>query len=171
MAILAGAGEPQVFDEAARQFKDFTTSSAHEKLADFRWRGLATTNYDRFIEQRYVLNTSALQTCVPLVKNEEPYEDRLRDERNPVAIVKLHGCLDHRLDRDVPLVLSNEHYANYEKGRDLLFGRLKDWAKSSVYGFPSIAAAMHAAAALIRAVWPMLCSGWTACWTSGRHRC
>jgi cold shock CspA family protein len=135
MAINAGAGEPQVFDEVARQFKDFTTSKAHEKLADFRWRGLATTNYDRFIEQGYLLNTATLQTCIPFVKNEEPYEDRLRDERNPVALLKLHGCLDHRLDRDVPLVLSNEHYSNYEKGRDLLFGRLKDWAQSSVLVF------------------------------------
>ena len=135
MAINAGAGEPQVFDEVARQFKDFTTSKAHEKLGDFRWRGLATTNYDRFIEQGYVLNTAALQTCVPFVKNEEPYEDRLRDERNPVALFKLHGCLDHRLDRDVPLVLSNEHYATYEKGRDLLFSRLRGWAQSSVLVF------------------------------------
>lgn len=135
MAINAGAGEPQVFDEVARQFKDFTTSKAHEKLADFRWRGLATTNYDRFIEQGYVRNTAALQACVPFVKNEEPYEDRLRDERNPVALFKLHGCLDHRLDRDVPLVLSNEHYATYEKGRDLLFSRLRDWAQSSIFVF------------------------------------
>lgn len=135
MAINAGAGEPQVFDEVARQFKNFTTSKAHEKLGDFRWRGLATTNYDRFIEQAYALNTAALQTCVPFVKNEEPYEDRLRDERNPVALLKLHGCLDHRLDRDVPLVLSNEHYATYEKGRDLLFSRLRDWAQSSVLVF------------------------------------
>ncbi len=135
MAINAGAGEPQVFDEVARQFKDFKTSKAHERLADFRWRGLATTNYDRFIELGYASNTAALQTCVPFVKNEEPYEDRLRDERNPVALFKLHGCLDHRLDRDVPLVLSNEHYATYEKGRDLLFNRLKDWAQSSVLVF------------------------------------
>ena len=83
MAINAGAGEPQVFDEVARQFRDFTTSKAHEKLGDFRWRGLATTNYDRFIEQGYVLNTAALQTCVPFVKNEEPYEDRLREVNSP----------------------------------------------------------------------------------------
>lgn len=135
MSINAGAGEPQVFDEVARQFNDYTTSKAHEKLGDFRWRGLATTNYDRFIEQGYVLNTAALQTCIPFVKNEEPYEDRLRDERNPVALFKLHGCLHHRLDRDVPLVLSNEHYATYEKGRDLLFNRLRDWAQSSVLIF------------------------------------
>jgi cold shock CspA family protein len=135
MAINAGAGEPQVFDEVARQFKDFTTSKAHEKLGDFRWRGLATTNYDRFIEQGHALNTATIQTCVPFVKNEEPYEDRLRDERNPVALFKLHGCLNHRLDRDVPLVLSNEHYATYEKGRDLLFSRLKDWAQSSILIF------------------------------------
>ncbi|SEO19111.1 Cold shock protein, CspA family [Gemmobacter aquatilis] len=135
MAINAGAGEPQVFDEVARQFKDFSTSKSHERLADFRWRGLATTNYDRFIELGYALNTTALQTCIPFVKNDEPYEDRLRDERSPVPLLKLHGCLDHRLDRDVPLVLSNEHYSTYEKGRDLLFNRLRDWAQSSVLIF------------------------------------
>lgn len=135
MAINAGAGEPQVFDEIARQFKGFVASTAHQRLPDFRWRGLATTNYDRFIEEGYAANPAKLQTCVPFVKNEEPYEDRLRNETHPVPLLKLHGCLDHRLDRDVPLVLSNEHYAFHAEGRNLLFSRLRDWAQSSVLVF------------------------------------
>ena len=135
MAINTSAGEPQVFDEVARRFRGFTTSIAHERLADFRWRGFATTNYDRFIEDGYAANSSALQACVPFVKNSEPYEDRLRDERDPVPLLKLHGCLNHRLDKEVPLILSNEHYAFHDKGRDLLYGRLRDWAHSSVLIF------------------------------------
>lgn len=135
MAINTSAGEPQVFDEVAHQFKGFTTSIAHKRLADFRWRGFATTNYDRFIEDGYAANSSALQVCVPFVKNSEPYEDRLRDKRDPVPLLKLHGCLNHRLDKEVPLILSNEHYAFHDKGRDLLYGRLRDWAHSSVLIF------------------------------------
>jgi len=135
MAIIAGAGVPQVFDEVARLFKGMLPSTAHERLADFRWRGLATTNYDRLIEDGYGANSSALQACVPFVKNKEPYEDRLRAEKNPVPLLKLHGCLQHRLDSEVPLILSNEHYAQHFANRDLLFNRLKDWASSSVLVF------------------------------------
>lgn len=135
MAIIAGAGEPQVVDEVARQFEGFMTSNAHKRLADFRWRSFATTNYDRFIEDGYAANSAALQTCVPFIKDSEPYEDRLREKLNPVPLLKLHGCLGHPLDEEVPLILSNEHYAFHEKGRDLLFGRLRDWAHSSVLIF------------------------------------
>lgn len=135
MAITAGSGLPLVFDEVANQFRDFRTSDAHKGLAGFRWRGLATTNYDRFIEEGWRANPAAPQCCVPFVKDAEPYDDRLRAEAHPVALLKLHGCLDHRLDPDVPLVLSHEHYEGHDRNRMHLFQRLEQWAQSSVLVF------------------------------------
>ena len=135
MAIAAGSGLPLVFDEVARQFQGIQASAAHAGLAGFRWRGLATTNFDRFIEEGYRANAAAPQTCVPFFKNAEPFDDRLRAETNPVALLKLHGCLDHRLDPDVPLVLSHEHYDGHDRNREHLFERLRHWAQSSVLVF------------------------------------
>lgn len=135
MAIAAGSGLPLVFDEVSRQFQNIQTSAAHAGLAGFRWRGLATTNYDLFIEEGYRANAAAPQTCVPFVKNTEPFDDRLRAETHPVALLKLHGCLDHRLDPDVPLLLSHEHYDGHDRNREHLFERLKHWAQSSVLVF------------------------------------
>lgn len=131
MAIANGAGQTMVFEELANQLEGFEASDAHQRLADFRWRGLATTNYDTLIEQGYAKNTARQQTCLPFVKDEEPFDDRLRGSPNPVALLKLHGCVNHRLDPDIPLVLSNEHYHRYAKNREQLFNRLRQWAQAS----------------------------------------
>ncbi|WBU61183.1 SIR2 family protein [Paracoccus albus] len=131
MAIVSGAGQPLVFEEIAKLFSGFDPSDAHIKLADFRWRGLATTNYDTIIEQGYAANPSSKQTCLPFVKNTEPYDDRLKRETNPLPLFKLHGCINHRLDPDIPLVLSNEHYHRHRDNREHLFDRLQQWAQSS----------------------------------------
>ena len=131
MAIANGAGQTMVFEELANQLNGFEPSNAHQRLADFRWRGFATTNYDTLIEQGYAKNAAKQQTCLPFVKDEEPFDDRLRGSPNPVALLKLHGCVNHRLDPDIPLVLSNEHYHRYEKNRKQLFNRLSQWAQAS----------------------------------------
>ncbi|MCR9123020.1 MAG: SIR2 family protein [Phyllobacteriaceae bacterium] len=131
MAIANGAGQTMVFEEIANQLSGFEPSEAHQILADFRWRGLATTNYYTLIEQGYAKNPAKKQTCLPFVKDAEPYDDRLRHWEDPVALLKLHGCINHRLDPEIPLVLSNEHYHRYRDNREQLFGRLKQWAQAS----------------------------------------
>ncbi|MDP2738226.1 MAG: SIR2 family protein [Pseudorhodobacter sp.] len=131
MAIANGAGQTMVFEEIANLLSGFEPSDAHQILADFRWRGIATTNYDTLIEQGYAKNSARKQTCLPFVKDAEPYDDRLRNVANPVALLKLHGCINHRLDPEIPLVLSNEHYHRYSDNREHLFNRLKQWAQAS----------------------------------------
>lgn len=131
MAIANGAGQPIVFEEISNLLKEFVPSEAHQKLGDFRWRGFATTNYDTLIEQGYAKNPARRQTCLPFVKDTEPFEDRLRNEESPLALLKLHGCINHRLDPDIPLILSNEHYHRYQNNREQIFNRLRQWAQSS----------------------------------------
>ena len=131
MAIANGAGEPIVFDEIASLFNGFAPSPSHIKVADFRWRGLATTNYDDFIEKGYERNINRKQTCLPFVKNAEPYDERLRSVPQPLPLLKVHGCINHRLDTEIPLVLSHEHYSRYQENREHLFERLQHWAQAS----------------------------------------
>ena len=92
---------------------------------------MATTNYDLFVEQAYAQVPEKIQTCVPFVKDIEPFENRLRRETKPVPYLKLHGCLTHRLDRDIPLVLSHEHYHRVSENRTRLLQRLEHWASES----------------------------------------
>ena len=54
---------------------------------------------------------------------------------NPVPYLKLHGCLDHIFDNDIPLVLSREQYESYSSNRTRLFNRLKDFAQESAIVF------------------------------------
>ena len=131
LAISAGAGEPAVFDEIDAMFRGSQPSDAHKTIPAFNWRGLATTNYDLFVEQAYAEVSDKMQICVPFVKDREPFEDRLRRETKPLPYLKLHGCLTHRLDRDIPLVLSHEHYHRVSQNRTHLLQRLQQWASES----------------------------------------
>ena len=127
----AGAGEPAVFDAINDMLSGFLASKAHESLAAFKWRGLATTNYDLFVEEAYAKVSDRKQSCLAFVNDVEPYEDRLRREHNPVPYIKLHGCLNHRLDRQIPLVLSHEHYDRVSENRKQLLQRIQHWASES----------------------------------------
>lgn len=135
MAISNGYGEPLVFDEIARLLSGFPPSRAHKRVTQFSWRGLATTNYDTLLESAYSEADNPIQNYVRFVKDSEPYDERLANTINPVPYLKLHGCLDHRLDRDVPLVLTNEHYNRVRANREKLFNRLREWAETSVLIF------------------------------------
>jgi len=131
MAIESGPGAPIVFDRIKKMIEGYETSTAHKALSNFGWRGIATTNYDTFIETAYRENENALQNLVPFYKDSQPFDDRLREKPNSVPYLKLHGCINHRDDRDVPLVLSHEHYHMVSKHRAGLFDKLHGWARES----------------------------------------
>jgi hypothetical protein len=96
---------------------------------------IATTNYDCLIERAYNACPKAVQTPVKFIKDDEPVEDRMQATAKPLAYLKLHGCLDHIFDRDVPLILSREQYASYAQNRTHLFERLKHAARESTLLF------------------------------------
>lgn len=135
MAIENGHGQPLVFDEIARMLDGFEPSEAHNLVTQFNWKGLATTNYDTLLERAYASTQSKLQSCVKFTKDAEPYDERLAEQPNPVPYLKLHGCLDYRLDPEIPLILSHEHYSQFDSNRRKLFQRLREWAETSVLVF------------------------------------
>lgn len=126
LAISSGAGQNLVFETVNAAFEGFETSEAHRKVTDFIWNRIATTNYDTFLEKAYSDLKRRRQALIPFVKDDDPVDERMRTSLNPVLFLKLHGCLDHRLDSDVPLVLSWESFASYSKNRTRVFNRLAD---------------------------------------------
>jgi hypothetical protein len=135
MAIHVSGGEIEVYKEVLAAFANFRPSQAHCRLTEFHWSMIATTNYDCLLEQAYRETKSRVQDLVPFVKDEVPIEQYLRSEQNPVLYLKLHGCLDHIFDKDIPPVLSREQYAMYSMHRTRLFGRLNDRARESTLIF------------------------------------
>jgi len=124
MAIETAAGQNLVFETVSNAFDGFETSEAHKLTSEFNWRAIATTNYDLFMEAAYSDPKRRRQVLIPFVKDDEPVDARKGAVAKPVEYLKLHGCLNHRLDKDIPLVLSWEQYAEYSQNRAHLFNRL-----------------------------------------------
>jgi SIR2-like domain len=135
MAIASSGGYGLVFHEVRQAFEGFQPSKAHKLISAFNWRAIATTNYDLLVEKAYSDSPQRLQTLVPFVKDDQPIQEKLQTTIYPVQYLKLHGCLDHILDTDIPLILSREQYTTYSNNRTRLFDRLKDYARESAVIF------------------------------------
>lgn len=134
MAIQAH-GQALVFEYIRDILEPFEPSPAHHLVPSFRWRALATTNYDTLIDNAYASASGRLQTIVPFVKDRDPVEERMQRASNPVQFLKLHGCLNHLHDGEIPLVLSHEHYNRYDTHRKHLYSRLRALAHESTFVF------------------------------------
>lgn len=132
---IRSAGQPVVFEAIKTLLDPFQPSPAHLMIPRFRWRAIATTNYDLLVEKAYAKANHSVQDVVPLVKNVEPVEERMQSVPSPVLLLKLHGCVNHLHDAAIPLVLSHEHYAFHSRHRDALFSRLETWAHESTFLF------------------------------------
>ena len=107
-------------------FDPFQPTDAHYILSTFRWRGIATTNYDLLVERAYKKTATAVQTLVPFIENGDRVDDLLRDPKS-VPYLKLHGCITRLSNPQCPLILSTDQYIQYREGRSRLFDQLKDW--------------------------------------------
>ncbi|MEM7676152.1 MAG: SIR2 family protein, partial [Myxococcota bacterium] len=110
---IDSAGLSVVTNFIRELFEPFEPTKGHRLVPRFRWRAIATTNYDRLIEKAYSLEQSRLQNLVVNVKNSQPVETMLKDTDNAVVYLKLHGCLDYPHDSDIPLVLNHESYERH----------------------------------------------------------
>ena len=134
-AIKNVAGESAVYNEIVRLVSGFKPSIAHLYIPKYKWRMLATTNYDTLIEDGYHNSAESLQKCLPFVKDSQEYENERQKNPNSVPLLKLHGCVRHVIDRDIPLVLSDESYSRFNTFRTKLYTRLFDLASESVLIF------------------------------------
>ena len=132
---IQNSGQALVFERIKTILEPFEPSAAHKMMPAFRWRAIVTTNYDMLVDKAYSSDRARLQTLVPFVKDSEPVEDRLQRATRPLPYLKLHGCLDHLHDRDIPLILSHEHYATHMRHRTHLYHRVQAWAHESTFIF------------------------------------
>ena len=107
-------------------FDPFGPAPFHLLIPKFRWRAIATTNFDLILERAYSASPSRLQNLVKTVKDGDNFDVRLNNEANPVGFYKLHGSIEYHTDLSIPLILGNEQYASYEKNRNRFYGRFKD---------------------------------------------
>lgn len=126
---LSQAGA-NVFNQWLRDFfEPFLPTSAHAKLPSFRWRAIVTTNYDLLVEKSFHQSSNKLQNLVKRVKDDEPIETMLERHKFPVEFVKLHGCIDHVHDKEIPLVMTPSSYNDHDSNRQDLYSRLESWGR------------------------------------------
>ena len=115
------------FQEYIRSlFLPFEPADFHLLIPMFRWRAIATTNFDLIVEKAYDNVRKPLQNLVKVVKDGDGFDGRLQKEVDPVGFYKLHGCIDSYTDSEIPLILGTEQYASYIKNRTRLYGRFQD---------------------------------------------
>ena len=106
-------------------FEDIYPAPFHGLLPTFSWAALATTNYDLVIERAYNQCDDRAQEAVPLIKDGDRIDDKLRSPRS-MMLIKLHGCITRTSDTSVPLILSVDQYLTHRFGRDRVFDHLKN---------------------------------------------
>jgi SIR2-like domain len=106
--------------------ESFEPSKSHLLLTQFKWAGLATTNYDRLIERAYEVNPAALQIPKPFIEDGDRVEDSMRDVKG-VMLLKVHGCVSRLSNPDCPLILTTDQYVTHRNGRKRIFNHLSNW--------------------------------------------
>ena len=126
-ALAASEAGLSTFQEyISSLFQPFEPADFHLLIPKFRWRAIATTNFDLIIERAYKNAESSQQNLVKIVKDGDNFDTRLNRETDPVSYYKLHGCIEFYNDSEIPLILGNEQYANYTKNRVRLYNRFRD---------------------------------------------
>ena len=121
-------GQNVVFERIRSLLRSYSPSSAHRLIPTFRWHTIATTNYDMLVEDAYGATENPIQNILPFVKDSEPIETKKSETLKPVVYLKLHGCVEHAHDKEIPLILDHSHYESYRENRERLFDRLTDVA-------------------------------------------
>jgi len=105
----------------AELLRAFDPSDFHKLIPTFRWRALVTTNVDLIVERAYSAATKVHQQPVVFLKNNQQFDLEMKKSVDGVPFLKLHGCIDHISDTEIPLVLSNEQLLQWQLHRKRLF--------------------------------------------------
>ena len=109
------------------RFVGLKPAASHALMPRFKWRAIATTNYDLLVEDTYAADPKAVQTIVPFLSDVDRVDDKLRGERS-VPYLKLHGCITRTLDESLPLILTTDQYVTHRENRTRLFDMLRSLA-------------------------------------------
>jgi tetratricopeptide (TPR) repeat protein len=125
--LAASQGGRSVFNQWLLDFfTAFEPTDAHLSLPAFRWKAIATTNYDLLVEKAYERAAGGAQSLVIRYKDDQPFGPMLDEHQHPLPFLKLHGCARYALDDQVPLVLTPTTYNNHEANRRRLYGQIEE---------------------------------------------
>lgn len=121
-------GLPDVQQFISECFNSLQPANFHLLIPTFRWYAIVTTNFDLVVERAYSNCLNRQQTLEPIIQDGDRFSQVLRDP-NKVPYLKLHGCISHVSDPNLPLILASEEYAKHRKNRERLFRHFADWAR------------------------------------------
>lgn len=119
-------GCDRVHEYIRQRFENLEPTDAHKLIPDFRWYGIATTNYDLLVERAYRDHVNPIQDPVPFISDDDALDARLRNPKS-MPFIKLHGCITRSTDPRCPLILSTDTYINHKENRLRIFNRFTDW--------------------------------------------
>ena len=93
-----------------------------KQIPKFRWRRIYTTNFDRLVEQAYDDTSERVQNLYTIYSDRDRQDFQLGQD---VPYFKLHGCITKISSPGLPLILTQQDYANYRENRVRLFDRFK----------------------------------------------
>ena len=118
---------PAVQETIRQALHEIQPAPFHRLIPTFQWHGLATTNYDLVIERAYQQCNNPSQRVVPLIKDGELIDEKLRSHQD-ILLLKLHGCITRTTDDSIPLIMSTEQYADHKANRSRVFDHLNIWS-------------------------------------------
>jgi SIR2-like domain len=74
-------------------FNPFGPEKFYELISEFKWHGIATTNYDMIIERVYENSINSVQHLIPFIKNGQHVETEMKRHSDGVQYLKLHGSI------------------------------------------------------------------------------
>jgi hypothetical protein len=98
-------------------FRDFQPAQHHLLIPRFRWHAIVTTNVDLVIERSYEQAKKSHGELVVWLKDGQLFDLEIKQVINGVPLMKLHSCVNHYLDTDIPFIIANEQYLRYSRNR------------------------------------------------------
>ncbi|MCA6533902.1 MAG: SIR2 family protein, partial [Pseudanabaena sp. M135S2SP2A07QC] len=123
-----------VQDFIASKFRRIQPEASHLILPTFRWKGIATTSFDRLLETAYDSSRNRVQELIPIISNHDRIDEKLQSNKS-LALLKLHGCITRTQDPKLPLILSTDQYSTHKESRDRLFKTFYEWCYESTVIF------------------------------------
>lgn len=126
---MSVAGMGAVHRHLKELMVDLQPTPGHRLIPKFRWKGIATTNYDFLTEKAYEADGERMQQLERIIWDRDDFGSVTRNPGS-MAYLKLHGCLNRLNDPELPLVLSSHDYYRFKANRGQMVSTLREWGLS-----------------------------------------
>lgn len=115
-------------------FRKYKPNSHHKIIPTLVWKAIITTNYDLIIEDSYQDTKKSPQELATFVKDGERVRDKMTSNKS-LPFYKIHGCINHINDINLPLILTPEQFITHKENRERLFSRILELGRDYTFLF------------------------------------